>query len=359
MRFSLLLIWSLLVMLPIRHLSAQAHHTPEGFHNPWPGFEDRGLGDLFKWMIWDRITGKKPDRPDTYHFKVEANDGRFLRKNHTQNTITWIGHSTLLIQLDGLNILTDPIWSERASPVQFMGPKRFTPPGVAFNDLPSIDVVLISHDHYDHLDKNTIQRLGNKPFYLVPLGVGDLLKSWGITHFQELDWWDEITFNHLRFVCTPAQHFSGRTPFDRNLRLWAGWVIQGKDKKIYFGGDSGYFPGFQTIGTRLGPFDLAALPIGAYKPRWFMSAVHMDPAEAVRAYLDLKAKIFVPIHWATFDLADEPLDEPPKLLKKAIHKQQLNADNFWILKVGEMRILHDSIQARANKNFNAKNEGQK
>ena len=320
------------------HLAhAQSHHTAEGFKNPFPGFEDRNLADLFRWAVLDRVRGKKPEHPKKYDFDFIKNDGRFLRKNKTDFSITWIGHSTLLIQIDGLNILTDPIWSERASIVSFAGPKRYMPPGLPYDALPEIDLVIISHDHYDHLDKETIKKLGNKPLYLVPLGLGSIIDDWGITHYQELDWWDEIKFNSLRIICTPAQHFSGRMPFNQNKTLWASWVILGKEKRIYFGGDSGYFPGYKEIGRRYGPFDLAALPIGAYKPRWFMKPVHMSPDQALKAFRDLQSKIFVPIHWGTFDLADELLDDPPQRLKELIVEQDLNADAFWILKHGQTR----------------------
>lgn len=322
----------------IHFVRGQAHHTDEGFINPFPGFENRNLSDLFQWAVVDRIRGKRPGHPAEYNFPSLRNDGDFLRKNKSSSSVTWIGHSTLLIQLDGLNILTDPIWSERASLVSFAGPKRYMPPGLAFDALPEIDLVLISHDHYDHLDKATIKKLGNKPFYIVPLGLGPILESWGISHFQELDWWDEIKFNSLRIICTPAQHFSGRSPFKQNNTLWASWTLLGKDKRIYFGGDSGYFPGYKEIGRRFGPFDLAALPIGAYKPRWFMKPVHMSPAEALKAFEDLQGRIFIPIHWGTFNLADEPLDDPPRRLRELIKEKDLDSSNFWILKHGETHV---------------------
>ncbi len=334
---------TVLTVIMSTSLLAQAHHTQKGFRNPYPGFEDRGLSDIFKWAVVDRIRGKKPGHPNRYHFPSVENDGAYLRKNKTEFTVTWVGHSTLLIQLDGVNILTDPVWSERASPVQFAGPKRFTPPGLAFDDLPEIDVVLISHDHYDHLDKGTIKKLGNKPLYFVPLGVGKLLRGWGIDHVIELDWKDANKFNSIEFICLPAQHFSGRSLNDRNKRLWCSWLIKGKERKIYFGGDSGYFPGFAEIGEKYGPIDFAALPIGAFRPIWFMGPVHMSPKQALQAMRDLKADTFIPIHWGTFDLADDLLDEPPRLLRKEIAKQKLNPDKFWLLKFGETR--KEALQA--------------
>jgi len=315
------------------------HHTEDGFRNPWPGYEDRGYYDLLKWGVWERITGDKPEKKDQYDFPLVNNDGSYLRGNTSDFTVTWIGHSTLLIQLDGINILTDPIWSDRCSPVQWAGPKRHVQPGIDFDKLPQIDLVLISHDHYDHLDKNTIKRLGNKPLYLIPLGIGEFLKSQGITRYQEMDWWDTISFNKLKIICTPAQHFSGRKGLDRDRTLWASWVVKGDKNNIYFGGDSGYFPEYKKIGELYGPFDFAALPIGAYLPRWFMGPVHLSPQDAVQAFLDLKGINFVPIHWGTFGLADEPLDNPPQELQKEIKNRNLNAENFWLLKHGEIRIV--------------------
>lgn len=327
----LILMWTLLF--------SQKHHTEDGFYNPYPGFEERGLTDIFKWTVVDRIRGKKPQRPENYNFPLTINTGQYLRENKSDFSVTWVGHSTLLIQVDGLNILTDPIWSDRASPVQLAGPKRYVKPGLDFEDLPPIDVVLISHDHYDHLDKNTIEKLGNKPLYFVPLGIGELLSGWGVRHFIELDWWDSNKFNSVDFICLPAQHFSGRTPLDRNKRLWCSWLIKGKELKIYFGGDSGYFPGYAEIGEKYGPIDFAALPIGAFRPIWFMGPVHLSPKQAIKAFIDLKANTFIPIHWGTFDLADDLLDEPPGLLRKAIKNYGLNSEDFWLMKHGETRTV--------------------
>jgi len=324
--------------------TAQKHHSERGFYNPYPGFEERNFGDFLRWSVWDRISGSKEDHPDKYNFPVEKNDGAYLQQNAAEFTVTWVGHSTLLVQMDGLNILTDPIWSKRASMVSFAGPKRHVKPGILFKDLPRIDVVIISHDHYDHLDEKTIKKLGNKPFYFVPLGIGEYLDDWGITRYQEMDWWDEVKFNSLKIICTPAQHFSGRMLLGQNRTLWAGWVIIGKNRRFYFGGDSGYFPGYKEIGEKYGPFDLAALPIGAYKPRWFMKPVHMSPREALKAFDDLKAKIFVPIHWGTFDLADEPLDDPPEVLLRLISNRELNPGNLWLLNHGETRIIKSDLE---------------
>lgn len=333
----LFLSWSLFMIFGAG--AAQSHHTYDGFRNPYPGFKERDFSDFLRWSVWDRLTGKKPKHPATYSFPLADNDGSYLRANHTDFTVTWVGHSTLLIQIEGVTILTDPIWSKRSSPVKFAGPKRQVPPGLALKDLPPVDLVIISHDHYDHLDKETLKKLGNKPFYLVPLGIGSILEDLDIKRYAELDWWDTITFNKLEIICTPAQHFSGRNPLHQNKTLWASWAIRGREHSFYYGGDSGYFTGFSEIGKKFGPFDVAALPIGAYQPRWFMGPVHMDPDEAVRAYLDLKARYFVPIHWGTFQLADEPLDEPPQKLRQSIKARNLPQNNFLILKHGQTKVL--------------------
>jgi len=317
----------------------KAHHAKKGFRNPYPGFENQGYKSLTKWLIWDRlINNSQNELVDTMKFEMAENNPEWLINNKSSFSVTWVGHSTLLIQMDGLNILTDPMWGERASPVSFAGPKRFVEPGIDFEDLPKIDIVIISHNHYDHLDTETIENLGNGPLYLIPLGLASYFEGLNISNYQELDWWEEIKFNNIRFVCTPSQHFSGRNLFDRDKTLWCSWVINGS-AKVYFTGDSGYFPGFKQIGKKYGPFDLAAIPIGSYSPSWFMKSVHTDPREAIDIYNDLGAKYFLPIHWGTFQLSDEPVKEPPLILKKEIANRKLDPSRFKILKHGETFIL--------------------
>ncbi len=321
-------------------LFSKDHHISSGFRNPDPGFKKKGFKELAKWMIWDRIINdSNNENLDTVKFEMGNNDPKWLQENTSKFSITWIGHSSLLIQMEGLNILTDPVWGERASPVSFYGPERFVKPGLAFKDLPKIDVVLITHDHTDHLDLETIKKLGNKPFYIISLGLAAFLEDMDITNFQELDWGDEIKFNQMKFTCVPAQHFSGRTVFNRNKSLWSGFIITGKTANIYFAGDTGYNSSFKKIGKRYGPFDVAAIPIGAYMPRWFMKSVHVDPREALDIYMDIKAKYFIPIHWGTFQLADEPVKDPPKLLMKEVNNRKLDASLVKILKHGETFIL--------------------
>jgi len=262
-----------------------------------------------------------------------------LRDRSHPPTVTWIGHATVLVQLDGVNFLTDPTWAERSGPFSgFIGVRRYTPPGIAFDDLPPIDFVLISHDHYDHLDEPTVRRLAGTfdPLFVVPLGIKAWLADRGITNAVELNWGESVTVKGLTVVCTPAQHGSGRTVIDQGRRLWSSWAVLGS-KRFYFGGDTGYFRHFAETGERLGPFDLAALPIGSYTPREIAKPVHMSPEEALQATLDLRASHLLGVHWGTFALAREPYDEPPTRLRAEIERRHLGADTAWILNPGETR----------------------
>ncbi len=316
---------------------APAHHRERGFANVSQSHPTVGA--------WTRVTffvsrmWAATFSPRTANLPQVASDLGTIRANRGAVTVTWVGHSTLLVQLDGVNILTDPHWSDRASPVSFAGPRRVSAPGLRFEDLPPIHVVVISHDHYDHLDEATVKRLvaAHRPRFIVPLGLKAWFADLGITEVDELDWWGAVTLKGLTFTCVPAQHFSGRTPWDRNRRLWSGWVVAGRDKRLYFAGDTGYFDGFKGIGARLGPFDLAAIPIGAYVPQVIMKASHTTPEEALRAFADVRGERFVPIHWGTFDLAEEPLEEPPQRLIAEARRLQLDLSRIWVLKHGETR----------------------
>jgi len=260
-----------------------------------------------------------------------------LRGNHHDPTVTWVGHSTLLVQLDGVNFLTDPTWSLRLGPWSgTVGVRRFTPPGIAFADLPPIDFVLISHDHYDHLDEATVRRLARafNPRFVVPLGIKTWLADRGITNVSELDWGDSITVKGLTIVCAPAQHGSGRALVDSGQRLWASWVVMGS-KRFYFGGDTGYSPHLAMIGEAFGPFDLAALPIGSYTPRAIARPVHMSPEEALQASRDLRSARFIGIHWGTFELAREAYDEPPRRIAAEVARLELDPRSIWLPKPGE------------------------
>jgi L-ascorbate metabolism protein UlaG (beta-lactamase superfamily) len=316
---------------------APAHHRERGFANTSPSYAPASFWvrvGFFMSRVWATTFS-----PRTANLPVVASDTGAIRGNPGAATVTWVGHSTLLVQLDGVNILTDPHWSERASPVGFAGPRRVTPPGLKFEDLPPVHLVLISHDHYDHLDEATVRRLAatHRPRFLVPLGLKAWLADLGITDVEELDWWESRAVRGLTLTCVPAQHFSGRAPWDRDQRLWGGWVVAGRAKRLYFAGDTAYYGGLKEIGARLGPFDLAAVPIGAYVPPTVMGSSHTTPEEALRVFADVRGRSFVPIHWGTFDLAEEPIDEPPARLLAEARRLGLDPERVWILKHGETR----------------------
>lgn len=234
-----------------------------------------------------------------------------------------LGHSTILLRLDGDFILLDPVFSERAFPVQWMGPKRFHQTPLTIEELPPIKAVVISHDHYDHLDKNAIKALNAKvETFVTPLKVGNHLRDWGIADDKivELNWWQHTQLDQIKITATPSQHFSGRSLFDKDETLWASWVIQSWDANIYFSGDTGYFPGFKEIGEKLGPFDVTLMEAGAYNELW--SDIHMMPEQTVQAHMDLKGKVMVPIHNGTFDLALHEWYEP----LETIHQLALKND---------------------------------
>ena len=271
-----------------------------------------------------------------------ANDGAFLRDNarHSVPTVTWVGHATLLVQMDHATFLTDPIWSERASPVGFTGPKRAQAPGVALDDLPEIDFLLVSHNHYDHLDVETLRRLAARDphtLFVVPLENAVTLRDAGVSNVVELDWGGSVEIAGLRVVCLPAQHWSGRGLLDRRVTLWGSYAVIGPERRFYFAGDTGYFDGFAKIGALHGPFDLAAMPIGAYSPREMMHHFHMNPEEALQASRDVRARRIVPVHYGTFDLSDESPDEPPRRLMEAATAGAIAPEDVYLLKIGETR----------------------
>jgi L-ascorbate metabolism protein UlaG (beta-lactamase superfamily) len=310
------------------------HFNGERFYNPGsPPL--RGSGSLIQWLAnrepgpWREWTPAAPGPPPP----ARISDGG-LR-------VTFVGHSTVLIQMDGVNILTDPIWSMRASPFSWIGPRRHRPPGLRFEDLPPIDVVLQSHDHYDHLDEPTLRRITarHRVKFVVPLGVQARLITKGISGSAastELDWWQCASISaEAKITAVPARHFSGRSLRDRNRTLWCGYVIEGPSGVVYFAGDTGYGDHFREIRERFPNLRLALLPIGAFRPQWFMGTVHMSPPEAVRAHQELGAARCIGIHFGTFRLADDGEDEAVTELHRAVGVAGVPAEQFTALGSGQ------------------------
>jgi L-ascorbate metabolism protein UlaG (beta-lactamase superfamily) len=284
-----------------------------------------------RWTPWPASIPVSPSRPPS---RLESGDV----------AITFIGHATFLVQVGGTNLLIDPVYAERASPVSFAGPRRVRAPGVPFDDLPAISIVLLSHNHYDHCDLRTLGQLERRwhPMFITPLGNGPLLRSAGVNRVAEVDWWETGAGLPLPVTLTPAQHFSARGILDRNRALWGGFLVAAGRHRILFAGDTGYGPHFRDIAERLGPIDLALLPIGAYEPRWFMKDIHMNPAEAVQAHLDLEARQSLGMHFGTFQLTPEGIDEPARDLAEALRERGIPAERFRPAEVGGLLWLRPS-----------------
>ncbi len=275
-------------------------------------------------------------------FGLPLLDPKSQKNSPIGRQIVWIGHSTLLLTIDGVTILTDPIFSPRASPFSPFGPKRVVPPSLEIKDLPKIDAVIISHNHYDHLDLESLKKINRiqpEIRYFVPLGLKSILINSGILRVKELDWWDSASFAGLKFTSTPVRHWSSRSFFDRNKTLWTGWMVEWPKYRFYFAGDTGYSNDFIETRLRLGSPDLAAIPIGSYEPRNFMKQSHINPEESVRVFEDLSAKQAVSIHWGTFKLTTELLDEPPKRLLAEIKRRGINPKKFLSLIHGQKLLL--------------------
>jgi len=365
--------------------ASRRHHRPDGFQDNYVEFKPKNFFTdvLLGWQLpsWFKGLPPAPEAPPP----VVAPDLAFIASNtgaQTRPAATFIGHATVLVQVPtangSLNVLTDPVFGERASPVSFAGPKRFQPPGVALKDLPRIDLVLISHNHYDHLDEDSVKALnaqaGGPPLFVVPLGIKPWLAERGITHAVELDWWDSVTLpatpsaasaqplvqrngagidagansDAVQVFLTPAQHWSARGLGDRMKTLWGGFALLSPKLHVFYSGDTGYSKDFADIQARLAPrqadaqgggFDLALLPVGAYEPRWFMKDQHVNPDESVRIHRELHAKRSLGVHWGTFSLTDEALDQPPKDLAAARKAQGVADDAFFTLAIGETRKL--------------------
>ncbi len=298
--------------------------------------EEHGFLDMLRWMTsreagpWREFTdappGPSPPR----------------RVGPGELRVTFVNHSTVLVQQDGVNVLTDPVWSDRVGPVSWAGAKRHRPPGIRFEDLPPIDVVLVSHNHYDHLDLPTLQRLvaRDRPRILTGLGNRHLLVDHGIgAAAVELDWWQSLAIGGLRFTAVPAAHWSNRGLADRRATLWCGFVIEGPAGRVFFAGDTGHGPHFAQIRERLGAPRLSLLPIGAYRPRWFMKRLHLDPADALLAHRELSSATSVGIHFGTFSLADDGGHEPVETLRRLLDEAGDDAPRFWALANGEGRLV--------------------
>lgn len=288
-----------------------------------PGFKEM--------MRWRRERKELPKAPPPRVERAEA-PAKLAPSPEKGYRASWSGHSSVVLQLDGLTYLTDPVWSERVGGVV----KRLTPPGLPWKSLPHVDALLISHNHYDHLDAGTIARLPKTTSVHCPTGVGAWFERRGFRDVRELSWWDSVTLGDHRVTFLPAQHFSGRKPWDRDQTLWGGFVVEGsRGTTAYYAGDTGYWDKLSQVGEAFPHIDLAMIPIGAYQPRWFMSTVHVDPPEAGKLFLELNAKALLPVHWGTFRLADEPIDEPPRALCAWWKEQDLSDESLLIPKLGE------------------------
>ncbi|MEM6990292.1 MAG: MBL fold metallo-hydrolase [Myxococcota bacterium] len=303
---------------------------PQRFTNLDGSGNVRGVGDLLRWQL-GLHDEKRPRTPSTgVDVPVVANDGRALR-GARHDALTWIGHATYLVQLGGVTALLDPVMSTRLSGVI----ARNVPPGLSWEALPQIDVVLVTHNHRDHMDAATLTKLGPDPVYVVPRGLGRWFQRQKLERVVELDWWQQEEVEGLGITFVPSQHWSRRGFADENTTLWGGFVLERRGVRVYHSGDTAWFDGFSMIRERCGAIHSAMLPIGAYAPRWFMKTQHMDPGDAIRAFQALGAEQFVAMHWGTFKLTDEDLREPPQLLRELWEQAGLPDARRRIPAVGE------------------------
>ena len=322
----------LLLIFCLIYFSTPISFAEERFSNSDGMKNEKSLSEVLKWS-WSREEPKKEF--------IKTNENINLKSlRELKEYALWIGHSTFLINNGNLTILTDPIFSNRASPLTFAGPKRLIKPVIKIKDLPKVDVITISHNHYDHLDINSLRKIQKKfpnVKILVPKGDLKLLKNYNLNNSHEFLWWEEITINNTNFTFTPAQHWSARGLRDRNKSLWGSWFIKNGDRNIFHAGDTGYSKDFIEIRNRLGEVDFAMIPIGAYDPQWFMSYSHVNPEEALNIAKDLNSKKSIGMHWGTFILTDEPVLEPRDKLKKIVAETTLN---FYTVKPGDIIELY-------------------
>lgn len=304
------------------------HGGPGAWFNPWwrnpNSFWDYLRMRLFYRNEWAEAKGRPPDIP------VSANTGEYLAKPERSTSITWVGHCTFVVKDGPDTWLTDPHFGDRAFWV-----RRWTPPGVPLEKIPPDAFAVLSHNHYDHMDAWTVENLPETIAWFIPRGLSDWFRQRGRRRVVELDWWQSARHGRWKLTCLPAQHWSNRFGMGRDSTLWCSWLVESKDRKFFFAGDTGRFHGFAEYGRRFGPMDAAMLPIGAYAPRWFMQYSHLSPAEAYRAFGELRARWMLPMHWGTFDLTNEPVDEPPKGLRRAVQREGGDENAVRLLAVGE------------------------
>ena len=302
------------------------------FSNPWIQDDGRFL-DVLKWKFGRGPQEEPSTAPDT-----PAPYQRMLPQPEPEQgfRVTWLGHSSFLVQGQGLNLLIDPVFSEYCAPFPMKSMRRLVPPGCYLSDLPKIHAVLLSHSHYDHLDLDALRALGMETPLVIAEGHARWLAKMGFKNVRELAWYQDTELAPgITVTATPAQHFTARTPFDRNHAHWCGWLLDAGGLKLWHAGDSGYCPAFEEIGERFGPIDLGMIPIGAYAPRWFMSSIHMDPEQAVKVFQETRCKKAIGMHWGTFRLTDEPMGEPPLKLRAALGEAGIDLDSFVAGSVGQ------------------------
>lgn len=306
------------------------------FRNPWP-HDSHGLTDILRWKLkWGpQEQPELPDAPQTPAGWSAVTPREIATPPESGWRVTWLGHASFLLQGAGVSLLVDPVFSDFCAPLPIPALRRKVAPPCAITDLPAIDLILLTHGHYDHLELPTLRKLGRDSRIIIAQGHAEWLRNKGFNNVGELAWHDSTEIAPgVRVTATPAQHFTARSLLDRNRGHWCGWLIDGAGCKLWHAGDSGYCAAFAEIGARYGPIDFGMIPIGAYLPRRIMRAMHLNPAEAVRAFIDTRCRRAAAMHWGTFQLTDEPLGEPPLLLEKSLRENSLAPDRFEASEVG-------------------------